>query len=216
MILYMISVPIGNLSDITERALETLRSVDLVLCEDSRVTGSLLKKLGIEDKKLISINEHTSSATVESIKADAYQSVAYVSDAGTPNISDPGGKVVEMFRDSYKIVPIPGASALGAAIAACGFPLMPFTFYGFLPLKKGRSKKLEEISESEQASILYESKHRIKKLLAELPVDRKIFLGRELTKMHEELIWGTAPEILDKLSSNKGEFVIIIAPKNYV
>lgn len=214
--LYTVSVPIGNLKDITERARETLELSDVILCEDSRITGSLLSKLGIADKKLISINEHAAETTIRDIMDDGYEHVSYASDAGTPNISDPGGKVVEIFRETYKIVPIPGPSALGAAIATCGFPMVPFTFYGFLPLKRGHKKKLLEIAEKEEAVILYESKHRIKKLLGNLPQDRLMFLGRELTKMHEELLWGTAPEILSQLSSTKGEFVIIIAPKNYV
>lgn len=229
--LYIIATPIGNLKDITLRALETLQSVDLILCEDTRVTQKLLAHYGIK-KPLQSYHQHSKLAKVEQILAalEEGKSVALVSDAGTPGISDPGGllveKVIERFgrqthplcEDSggaVKIIPIPGANAALAALSVSGFPADRFVFLGFPPHKKGRKTFFDEIAAREETQVFYESKHRIEKALAELTErlgDRPIIVARELTKQFETIYRGAAAECLARLRQDKilGEFVVAV------
>lgn len=219
--LYIIATPIGNLEDITLRALRVFGEVDTIFCEDTRVTGRLLHHHGIK-AKMQSLNarteEHKLNLAVEMLSNG--NSVAYVSDAGTPGISDPGVRLVSAaHKAGIEVITIPGASALTAALSIAGVPTNKFTFLGFLPQKKGRQTALKSIAESEHTIILYESTHRILKLLKELDEyikgSKKITLARELTKMHEELLIGSPQELLDILESNpqkqKGEFVVIVS-----
>lgn len=219
--LFMVATPIGNLQDMTQRGLDTLRNCDLIVCEDTRVTSKLLASYGIS-KPLAIVHEHTQPASVEKTIGRIRQgeNVAYVCDAGTPNMNDPGGKLVEAaYESGLTIVPIPGSSALTAAISVCGFDLQEFHYLGFIPHKKGRQTLFKRIAENKISSIFLESTHRIDKtmdsLAAELDKNRLVFVGRELTKMHETLYRGTAKEVTDRLknTSTKGEFIIIVGPK---
>lgn len=218
--LFVVATPIGNLEDITERARRTLSEVDAIACEDTRVTSKLLAHLGVK-KPLISLHEHTSArgiaSVVERLRGGA--SIAYASDAGTPGVNDPGGKLVAACFDAGVFVtPIPGPSALTAAISVCGFPMDEFTYLGFVPHKKGRETMFREIASRKTPSVFFESTHRIEKTLAGLSTvlspDRLVFVGRELTKMHETLYRGTVDEAIQQLhtTSTKGEFVIIVGP----
>ena len=221
--LYIIATPIGNLKDITLRALEILQSIDLILCEDTRVTAKLLARYDIQ-KPLQSYHQHSKLARTEQIfrLLEEGKNIALVSDAGTPGISDPGGMLVEAvakrFGDSVVIVPIPGANAALAALSVSGFPTNRFIFLGFPPHKKGRKTFFDEIAAREETQVFYESKHRIEKALAELAArlgDRPIIVARELTKQFETLYRGTASECLAKLQRDKilGEFVVIVRAK---
>lgn len=221
--LYVIGTPIGNLSDITLRALETLKSVDLVLCEDTRVTGKLLSHYGISVPKM---SYHANSKISKQDKIIEMlregKNLALVSDAGTPAISDPGVMLIkeakEALGEDLEVVPIPGASALVSAVSVSGIPSPQFTFYGFLPHKKGRETIFKEISESTRTSVFYESPHRIMKTLeslkSHLSEDRKVCIGRELTKMFEEVVSGSPEEVLNYFTENedkvRGEFVVIV------
>ncbi len=220
--LHIVATPIGNLSDITFRALETLKSVDFVLCEDTRVTSILLKKYEIE-KPLYVLN-----AGNEDKKVDLYlnyimdgNDAALVSDAGTPTISDPGCRIINKAKKmGIKIIGIPGASAAITALSMSGLPSDSFVFEGFLPQKKGRQTKLKQLAIEERTIVFYESMYRIEKLLNELNEympERLIIVFRELTKMFEEYWEGTPKEIIDSLSTKviKGEFVVIIAPMKW-
>lgn len=214
--LFIIATPIGNIADLSARAIETMKSVDILLCEDNRITGALLQKLGIKTQTK-SIHQHSDEKQIREL-LESYASIGYVSDAGTPGVADPGGKVVQLARElDFDISPVPGPSALTAALSITGFPTDRFLFMGFPPQKKGRATYFEEITTCDRSIGLYESKHRIEKTLAELPQDRYMIVGRELTKLHETIYTGTAPEILEQLesSSSKGEFVLILAPKNW-
>lgn len=223
--LYIIATPIGNLEDITFRAIRVLKEVDMVLCEDTRVTSKLLAKYEIK-KSLRRFDAHSSEsgrqAIVELLREG--KNIALVTDAGTPGISDPASLLVEDVRrelgNEISVVPIPGASALTSALSASGIPASDFTFLGFLPHKKGRQTLMKEIGESERAVVFYESPHRILKALAELKVvapERKITIARELTKIYEEYISGTSDEVAKVLTDipekQKGEFVVIVAPR---
>ncbi len=221
--LYIVGTPIGNLGDITLRALETLKSVDLVLCEDTRVTKKLLSHYGIS---VPTMSYHANSKLSKQDKIIDMlregKSLALVSDAGTPAISDPGVMLVkeakEALGDELKVVPIPGASALVSAVSVSGIPSPQFIFYGFLPHKKGRETIFKEIGESKKTSVFYESPHRIMKTLESLKShvseDRKICIGRELTKMFEEIVNGSPEEVYNYFSKNpdkvRGEFVVIV------
>ncbi len=224
--LYIVSTPIGNLEDITLRALRILQEVDYILCEDTRVAGKMLSHYKITSK-LISFHQHSNPAKLKYL-IDLLRlgnSLALITDAGTPGISDPGGKLIEeilKIDPDAKIVPIPGASAITALVAVSGIPIDRFSFFGFLPHKNGRQKMLKEISESHYPVLLYESKHRILKLLKEINVimpGAQIIVGRELTKMFETIYRGTANNILQTLEDNqseqKGEFVVIIKTEKY-
>lgn len=222
-ILYVIATPIGNLADLTFRALETLKSVDMVLCEDTRVTGKLLKHYGVS---VPTMSYHANSTIQKHDKIldllREGKSLALVSDAGTPTISDPGVMLIEMIKrdlPEVKIVAVPGASALTAALSIAGVPSPQFTFYGFLPHKKGRETIFKEIAASERTSVFYESPHRIEKTLESLnkhlPETKKVVLARELTKMFEETVEGSATEVFEYFKNNpdkmRGEFVVIVS-----
>lgn len=220
--LYIVSTPIGNLKDITLRALDTLKEVDFIACEDTRVTGILLKHYEItkEMTSLNAVNEHTKIKNIlESIQSG--KSCALVSDAGTPGISDPGNRMIAAAIDKgIEVVPVPGVSASLAALTISGLPSNSYAYEGFIPQKKGRQKKLALLSEEERTIIIYESVHRIEKLLKELDQympERLIVVCRELTKKFEECWRGTASSILNSLSTKtiKGEFVIVVAPKKW-
>lgn len=219
-ILWVVATPIGNLQDVTTRALDTLKSADLIVCEDTRVTAKLLAVYGIS-KSLVALHEHSSPRRIARVIEDvrAGKRVAYVTDAGTPGVNDPGGKLVaRAFESDVRVEPIPGPSALTAAISVSGFPMESFTYLGFAPRKKGRQTFFREIAERKTASIFFESTHRISKTLAALaetlPPSRRVFVGRELTKLHETLYRGTAEEVRDQVeaTSMKGEFVLIVGP----
>lgn len=214
--LYLVATPIGNLEDITLRAIKTLKEVDIIAAEDTRHTLHLLNHLEIS-KPLISYhrhNEETKSKDLINLLLEG-KNIALVSDAGTPVISDPGEEIVKIaIENNIQIIPIPGACALITALISSGLDSKQFTFIGFLPLnKKLRKEKIEEIEKSTKTLILYEAPHKIKNTLEDLEKvteERQIVLARELTKIHEEFIKGTAKELQEKLESPKGEFVIII------
>jgi 16S rRNA (cytidine1402-2'-O)-methyltransferase len=220
--LYIVSTPIGNLKDITLRAIETLNEVDFILCEDTRVTSILLKQYNII-KQLISFNAASETKKIPSIieRLKNGQSYALVSDAGTPAISDPGIRLVsEAVKNEIQIITIPGATALIAALTISGLPTDSFVFEGFLPQKKGRQKKLDELTKEERTIVLYESSHRIIKLIDELVKyfsERYVVVCRELTKKFEETWRGYPADLKEKLSDKivKGEFVIVIASKRW-
>lgn len=221
MSLFIVATPIGNLDDLSIRAANTLSDVELILCEDTRVTKKLLTKLEITTPTA-SFHQHSSEKELQDIldRLAEGTSMALVTDAGTPGISDPGGKLVEAVVQqlpNVSIVPIPGPSALITALSVSGFPSDKFVFLGFPPHKKGRNGYFDRLSEQDGTIVLYESTHRILKTLDALSErigDRALMVGRELTKMHETLYRGTADAIIDQLqtSSTKGEFVIVIAP----
>ncbi len=227
-ILYIVGTPIGNLEDITLRALRVLKEVDVILCEDTRVTQKLLARHEIVAKQLATYNEQESGVTAGKIIQwlEAGKSVALVSDAGTPGISDPGAVLVEKIRThlktstsdvEIKIESVPGPSALTAALSIAGVPVHDFVFLGFLPHKKGRETLFKEIAESERTVVFYESPHRILKALTSLQKfapGKKVIIARELTKIHEEITSGTASELLEFFKSNpkkvRGEFVVLV------
>lgn len=217
--LYIVPTPIGNLDDITLRAIKVLGDADYILAEDTRTTSFLLKHLGIE-KKLYShhkFNEHATAASVaEAI--DEGRTVALVSDAGTPGISDPGFLLVRTCVEAgIEVETLPGATALIPALVQSGFPCDRFCFEGFLPQKKGRTKRLEELKEEPRSIIFYESPFRVVKCLEQLAevfgADRKVSVSRELTKKFEQTVRGTIAEVLDHFREHepKGEFVIVVA-----
>lgn len=221
--LYIVSTPIGNLKDITLRAIETLNEVDFILCEDTRVTSILLKQYNII-KQLISFNAVSEIKKIPSIieRLRNGQNYALVSDSGTPVISDPGVRLIsEAIKNGIEVSPVPGPTALIAALTISGLPTDSFIFEGFLPQKKGRQKKLKLLSEEERTIVLYESSHRITKLINELVEyfpGRYVVVCRELTKKFEEYWRGYPKEIKDELKEKtvKGEFVVVIADKAWV
>lgn len=221
--LYIVATPIGNLKDITQRALEALKEVDVVLCEDTRVTAKLLARYDIK-KSLQSYHQHSHGAKVDAIldMLAEGKNIALVSDAGTPGISDPGGMLVraayERFGARIRIVPIPGANAAISALSVSGFPADHFYFLGFPPHKKGRKTYFEKIAATAETVVFYESKHRIVKALEELSRGisaREIMVARELTKQFEALYRGTPEECLAQLKKDKtlGEFAVVVAPQ---
>ncbi len=220
--LYVVATPIGNLQDASPRALETLRAADAIVCEDTRVTAKLLAANGIQ-RPLLSHHHHsTQDKTADIIeRLGNDETLALVTDAGTPAISDPGGMLV---RDVYaalgedvKIIPIPGPSACIAALSVSGFPADRFVFLGFPPHKNGRQTYFKELAARPETVVFYESTHRIEKTLEQLGAvigDRPLVVCRELTKLHETIYRGTAAEILAALAATsiKGEFVIVVGP----
>lgn len=220
--LHIVSTPIGNLKDITLRAIETLNEVDFILCEDTRVTSVLTKQYNII-KQLISFNAVSETKKIPMIieRLRNGQSYALVSDSGTPAISDPGIRSVsEAIKNGIEVISVPGATALIAALTISGLPTDSFVFEGFLPQKKGRQKKLDELTKEERTIVLYESSHRIDKLIDELVEyfpERYVVVCRELTKKFEETWRGYPPELKEKLNEKtiKGEFVIVIANKSW-
>lgn len=221
--LFVVATPIGNLSDITFRAIETLKSVDLIICEDTRVTKVLLDHYVIH-KPFFVINAQNESKKIQELidKIENGLICALVSDAGTPSISDPGTRLVNAaVKNGIEIIGIPGPSAVTLALSISGLPTDAFVFEGFLPQKKGRQKKLQDLADEERTIVLYESTYRIEKLLEELKQympTRQIVIARELTKKFEETWRGTADEILSDFDKKitKGEFVVIIAPKDFI
>ena len=220
--LFIVATPIGNLEDISFRAVRILQEADLILCEDTRVTKKLLDRYDIK-KPLQSYHQHSKLAKIERIMDMLAEgkNLALVSDAGTPGISDPGGLLVEAvvkrFGDEVTIVPIPGANAALAALSVSGFPTDRFIFLGFPPHKKGRKTFFEEAVIMRETAVLYESKHRIEKALtalAEYAKERRIVVARELTKQFETVYRGTPGECLAGLKADdmRGEFVIVISP----
>jgi 16S rRNA (cytidine1402-2'-O)-methyltransferase len=219
--LSMVATPIGNLEDITLRALRTFKEADVVACEDTRVTKKLLAHYDIHTPT-VSFHANSGPKGFEKIikLLDEGKHVALVSDAGTPGVSDPGLELVSVVREKFsdiKIEAIPGASALAAALSIAGLRAASFIFYGFLPVKKGRETLFKEIAANEYASIFYESPHRILKTLeslAKVAPERRIGIYRELTKMFEESLIGTPQEVLDILTNDpqkqRGEFVVIV------
>lgn len=223
---YVIGTPIGNLEDITLRALRILKEVDIILCEDTRVTSRLLEKYDIQTRTM---SYHSQSGVgkedliVEMIKEG--KNLALVSDAGTPAISDPGSKLVSVIReqctkDEVSIVAVPGPSALISALSVAGVPVSEFTFLGFLPHKKGRETLFKEIVVSDRTMVFYESPHRIMKTLESLAAHlegkkSRVTIARELTKIYEEIVFGTPDEMLSYFKSNedkvRGEFVVIVS-----
>jgi 16S rRNA (cytidine1402-2'-O)-methyltransferase len=220
--LYIVSTPIGNLKDITLRAIETLNEVDFIICEDTRVTSVLLKQYNII-KQLISFNAVSESKKIPAVikRLLRGQSYALVSDSGTPAISDPGVRLVaEAVKNEIEVITIPGATALISALTISGLPTASFVFEGFLPQKKGRQKNLKRLSEENRTIVLYESSHRIIKLIDELVQyfpERYIVVCRELTKRFEETWRGYPEELKEHLAEKtiKGEFVVVIANKDW-
>ncbi|MBI5326661.1 MAG: 16S rRNA (cytidine(1402)-2'-O)-methyltransferase [Ignavibacteriae bacterium] len=218
--LYIVPTPIGNLDDITFRAMKILSSADIIACEDTRHTGIMLKALNITHKKLESYHEHNeeskSALLVNEILSG--KSVALVTDAGTPGISDPGYRIIKKaIEQNIKIISLPGPTAFIPALVASGLPVNEFHFYGFPPAKKGRKTFLQEVTSQKATSILYESPYKILKLIDELielcGIDRQACLAREISKVYEEYIRGTLEECKQKLqnkTSIKGEFVVIL------
>ncbi|MBI5470578.1 16S rRNA (cytidine(1402)-2'-O)-methyltransferase [Candidatus Kaiserbacteria bacterium] len=218
--LSIVATPIGNLGDITLRAIETLKNADAIFCEDTRVTAKLLARYEIS-KPLVRCDEKM-EATAAKKAIEMLQEgkrIALVTDAGTPGISDPGGRLVARVREfaqDVKIEAIPGPSALTAALSIAGLDSPEFTFLGFLPHKKGRQTALKEIAASKYTVVLYESPHRILKLLKELETfapAKKVTVAKELTKVHEEVLVGAPHEIAARLESegkDRGEFIVIV------
>lgn len=214
--LYIVATPIGNLDDITLRAIKTLQSVDLIAAEDTRHTLKLLNHLAIS-KPLISCHRHNEEIKTETLiqKLREGQNIALVSDAGTPGICDPGEVMIrKCIEEKIEVIPIPGACAMINALITSGLDTKEFTFLGFLPFhKKLRREKLEEIEKEEKTIILYEAPHKLMvtlKDLANILEDRQVVLARELTKIHEEFIRGNINEIIEKAENLKGEMVLII------
>lgn len=221
-ILYLVATPIGNLSDITYRAIETLKNVDLIAAEDTRQTLKLLNYYQIS-KPLVSYYRHNEDVKSKKLIEELLngKDIALVSDAGTPGISDPGEELIkEAIKNNIKIVPIPGACAFVNALIISGLNTKSFGFYGFLPMNtKNRKEKLEEISKENKTVILYEAPHKIKSTLEDLYSslgDINCVIARELTKIHEECSRGTLSEMIEKFNQPKGEFVIILDLNNNI
>ncbi|ADU96278.1 16S rRNA (cytidine(1402)-2'-O)-methyltransferase [Thermovibrio ammonificans] len=220
--LYVVATPIGNLKDITLRALEVLKGCDFIACEDTRQTRKLLKHYGIEGKELLSYHEHNEEQAAKEIveRLKGGESCALVSDAGTPCISDPGYRVVKLAREEgIEVTPVPGPSAVTAALSASGLPTDRFLFVGFLPRKEGQLKEaLKEAVELPYTVVAYESPHRLEKtltLLSELYPDATVALFKEITKVNEAFLKGTPEELLKELRERgmvKGEFVLLFPP----
>lgn len=221
--LFIVGTPIGNMGDITQRVIETLQNVSFVLAEDTRVAQKLLDKLNIESKKLIRYDQH--SYRNEERKLEILnlllqeQDAALVTDAGTPGISDPGNELINWIlesTDAVEIIPIPGVSSVTTALSVCGFDVSSYLFVGFLP-KKGRGNIFIKAKELEVPLVFFESPFRVIKTLTELQEvvggGKRIYVGRELTKLHEEHLRGTVENVLDDLQKRptiKGELVIVL------
>jgi len=228
---YVVGTPIGNMEDITYRAVRILGEVDLVLCEDTRVTKNLLNKYNISTSTFSYPSDNLkpgadkANPKVEKILTliKEGKTLALVSDAGTPTISDPGSVLVAKIKEvcpEVEIIAIPGPSAVASALSISGLPASDFTFLGFLPHKKGRETLFKEIAESERTTVFYESPHRILKALASLEKfmpERKIVIARELTKVFEQIVSGIPTEVLKYFTDNsdkvRGEFVVMVSGK---
>lgn len=226
--LYVVATPIGNMEDITVRAIRILEEVDVIACEDTRVTGKLLERLEIPNNgRLVSFHSRSGTRKVDSLMEDlsSGKNVALVSDAGTPCISDPGFLLVNTaVSNDIPVSPIPGASAVIAALSSSGFPADKFIYLGFLPAKKGRQTIFKQIENeySDKSVVCYESVHRIVKTLGQMKEvvggDRYICVAREISKMYEEFWRGTLEDAVEEFGgrkSLKGEFVVIVGPKGF-
>ena len=221
-ILYIVATPIGNLDDITLRALSTFKNVNIIACEDTRITGTLLAHHGITGKKLITLAAHNEINSTKGIikLLEEGNDVALCTDRGTPGISDPGARLVEeAYNRGIKVIPIPGVSATTTLISVAGNIGKTWMFEGFLPKTTGKlTRRLEELMSFPCSFIIYESPFRILKTLgviSEIDKNRIIVVGRELTKLHEEVIKGTAEEIYNEFAKRdaiKGEFAVIVCP----
>ena len=217
--LYVVGTPIGHLEDITLRALRILKSVQLVAAEDTRRTGNLLRHYNI-DTPVLSVHEHNEGGRVARLvqRLAAGDSIALVTDAGTPGVSDPGATLVAAVREAgFRVEPIPGASAVVTAISAAGMKSEGFSFHGFAPIKsKDRKAWFQALVESsrDRAAVFFEAPHRVRKTIEELHglVKCQIMVGREITKVHEEFVFGTPDELLAKFEAPQGEFTLIIPP----
>lgn len=219
--LYIVATPIGNLGDISFRAIETLKTVDIILAEDTRQTKKILSHYEIPIDQLWSYHAQSNSGAMESIlkHLEEGKTMALVSDAGTPAISDPGAVLVyEAKKRGIPVSPVPGSCAFIAALSASGFPTHHFEFLGFLPHKKGRQTILKNIGLSTHTMIFYESTHRIEKCVQQMHEffpHKKVCLARELTKIYEEFIMGSPEEVLEILQTSpekkKGEFVVLVS-----
>lgn len=220
--LYVVATPIGNLDDLSKRAMDTLAQADLIAAEDTRHSVRLLDHIGVR-VPLVSLHEHNETSRIERIKQalDAGQRVALISDAGTPLISDPGYRLVQALREAdYTVIPIPGPSALITALSAAGLPTERFLFEGFLPAKgAGRRQRLSDVVELPVTLVLYESPHRIRQLLEDVETvfgERHLVVARELTKTFETFLQGTARSLLERMAEDadqmRGEFVVMMAP----
>lgn len=220
--LYLVPTPVGNLEDITMRALKVLREADLILAEDTRTSGNLLRHFDIKNAMLSyhKFNEHqTVQSVVERLLAG--QTIAVVSDAGTPGISDPGFLVArEAIKAGIEVITLPGATAFVPALVSSGLPCDRFCFEGFLPQKKGRQTRIAALAEETRTMIFYESPHRIVKALMQFievfGAERQVSVCREISKMHEESVRGTLEEVLHHFTETepRGEFVIVLAGKD--
>lgn len=229
MILYVVATPIGNLDDASTRALKTLQSVDAIFCEDTRVTAKLLAHFDFK-KPLFAYHQHSPEQVVAQI-ADSLRegmTLALVSDAGTPGINDPGGRLIAQLLEllpGVRVVPIPGPNAAVTALSVSGFPADRWQYYGFVPHKKGRQTLFRELAGYSDTAVLYESKHRIAKTLEQLEMalaaagtpGRQVMVGRELTKQFETLYRGTAAQVRAAVAADKGlgEFVVVIGPTKH-
>ena len=216
--LYVVATPIGNLEDITLRALRVLREVDVIAAEDTRRTARLLSHHAIASRT-VSFHEHNTRSRVPQLigRLEAGENVAIVTDAGTPGVSDPGLELVRAAIDGgIRVDPIPGASAPLTALIASGFPMVPFTVFGFVPNRaKARTKWLEMVVQTDHTFSFFEAPHRIQATMREaqhLFGERPIVVARELTKVHQEFLRGTASEIVKRVSAPRGEFTIIVGP----
>jgi len=218
-VLYVVATPIGNLEDITLRAIKILKQVQLVAAEDTRRTGILLRHFGVETA-ILSVHEHNERARIERIVSQLArgESVALVTDAGTPGISDPGAALVAAIRAAgFTVEPIPGASAVAAAISASGVSSQGFTFLGFPPIRsKDRKVWFDQLLEASKHRLVvfFEAPHKVRKTLENLGklVKRPIIIGREITKLHEEFVSGTPVELLARFDAPQGEFTVLVPP----
>ena len=218
--LYLVPTPVGNMEDITMRALKVLREADLILAEDTRTSGNLLRHFDIRNA-MLSYHKFNEHETVEGIveRLLAGQTIAVVSDAGTPGISDPGFLVArEAIRAGVEVITLPGATAFVPALVSSGLPCDRFCFEGFLPQKKGRQTRLQALQDETRTMIFYESPHRIVKTLTQFievfGPERQVSVCREISKIHEESVRGTLGEVLQHFTETepRGEFVIILGP----
>ncbi|MHC4200019.1 MAG: 16S rRNA (cytidine(1402)-2'-O)-methyltransferase [Planctomycetota bacterium] len=220
--LYVVATPVGNLEDVTLRALDALRECDVIACEDTRVTRRLLDRHGIRAKRLVSYHEHNEKERAPELAglAASGKSVALVTNAGTPLVSDPGFRLVQACLEAgVEVVPVPGASSVLAALVASGLPTHRFTFLGYLPRKGGpRKRALQGVAEFDGSIVIYEAPQRLASTLedaAEVLGDRRACLAREVTKLHEEFVRGTLPELAERYAEAppKGECTVVIAGK---
>lgn len=217
-ILYLVPTPVGNFEDITMRALRILREADLILAEDTRTSGNLLRHFDIKNA-MLSYHKFNEHQTVESVvnRLRGGETVAVVSDAGTPGISDPGFLVArEAIRAGIEVITLPGATAMVPALVSSGLPCDRFCFEGFLPQKKGRQGRLKALATEPRTMVFYESPHRVVKALAQMievfGAERPVSVCREISKIHEESVRGTLAEALEHFQTNepRGEFVIVV------